>query len=886
LQKVSEPLRSISAPPGQRVERRSQTSAVAGRAPERTSLLRQVVLVDRDIDALRDIAVALRNEFDFHITISGTEALNLLQTGTIDTIVVGQTLYSSTGLNVLAQARQHAPQTHRVLLVNAVEAGAIERGSPGAAPFQVMQRPCNAEKLRELLTTRESADDESPAFEPVAASPHVARSTTETHNPADFEHVVMETAPERPRAKKRSHAEGKGAGVGADALPVIVYTDNAEFYQSIALALQDRHDVRLCTQLERASEFAEMGLCPMLITDRAGTQVELQRISIALRALDANTLIIAAGPPETSATLRKLLGTAALHSFLPKPVSAPLVRLIVESAKRHYLQAKTPSASEPELQTANPPKSLKSKFAAKPPAQSPHFVPSYRNDFNIDSFEDSPWRQALPKIAIGVVAAAIVGFGSWYAWNRLHPSGSLPAAEKFNASLPDESVTDLALGRTALEEGRLTSPRDDNALYYYNRVLARSPQNADAVAGRDRTIDRIIEQAEKALLEERVDAAAEAITAVRSVQPANNRLPFLTSQLEKLRRQTAGAVRDVRTPNNNKATSSSDSQIAYATGGTEFPAAISNEAQRQQLITRSLATARQRLAQDRLLAPENDSAEFYFRQAERADPDNTAVRQGLKEIGARLIAEAREALAQQQLDLARRRANDAIRFGADRGAIDRLQSDIDTQSATSTRASYLRMVLQRTRENRLFDPDRDCAKYFLGQLQNMDSSAPETLQATRAFAIKLIENADQSIGQRQLNTAQQLLNEARKAGFSGEELTAAETRLRAARIPAPAPASTVAAAAPPRVIKIVQPKYPDEAMRAGIAGWVDVAFHITASGDVTEVSPVASNPPGEFATQFERAAVAAISQYKFEARPINDQSITQRMVVRVQFKVQ
>jgi TonB family protein len=66
---------------------------------------------------------------------------------------------------------------------------------------------------------------------------------------------------------------------------------------------------------------------------------------------------------------------------------------------------------------------------------------------------------------------------------------------------------------------------------------------------------------------------------------------------------------------------------------------------------------------------------------------------------------------------------------------------------------------------------------------------------------------------------------------------------------------------------------------------VDVSFHITASGDVTNAVPVASNPPGQFAVQFERAAVAAIRQYKFEPRALTDTQ-TQTMVVRVQFKLQ
>jgi protein TonB len=173
----------------------------------------------------------------------------------------------------------------------------------------------------------------------------------------------------------------------------------------------------------------------------------------------------------------------------------------------------------------------------------------------------------------------------------------------------------------------------------------------------------------------------------------------------------------------------------------------------------------------------------------------------------------------------------------------------------------------------------------LGQLQQLDSRSPETEQAQRALALKLIENADQALAHQQMNTAVQLLNETRRLGFNGAELAAAEARVRVARNPPPAVAvvqNNLAAA--PKVIKLVPPKFPDEAMRRGEQGWVDVSFKITASGDVTNAAAVAVNP-GPFAAQFERAAVAAIRQYKFEPRNLAENQ-QQSMVVRVQFKLQ
>jgi TonB family protein len=826
---------------------------VSGSAPGRASVLRQVVLVDREIDAFRDVAIALRDEYDFHITISGAEALNLLRDGAIDTIVVGQTLYSSTGLNVLAEARRHAPHTHRVLLANTVEAGSLERGA-SAAPFELMQRPCTADKLRGLLENHAAPPEDAISLPQRVVAATYARPA-DTHNPADFEHVVMETAPARSRVTlKPSRTE-------ADSLPLIVYTDNGEFYQAITLALQDRHEVRLCTQLDRAAELAEMGMCPLLITDRANTEVELQRIAIPLRALDAGMVTIAAGTPEVGASLRKLLGTDALHGFLPKPISAPLVRLAVESAKRHYLQSRALKHEQPQLKATVP------QSKAKPTAQTlqssqhmPGYLPSYRNDFNIDSYKESSWRQAAPRLALAAVAVLVLAIGGWFGWRQYmqYADSAKPLAKE------------MELAQRAFDAGQYATT--DGAVYHYGEALKLAPQNAAATAGLDQTVERIIDQAERALMDEQLPTAEAAIEVVRAVRPEHKRLRFLESQLDKARAQLA-AKSAVRPANHG---------TTVATPAIDMP--ISNETQRQQLIARWLATARQRLAQNRLLTPENDSAEYYLRQVERADPGNQVMQQGLLDIGARLLTDARDALSRQQLQLAKRRVDEALRFGADAAVVDRLRMDINSAAGATARSSLLQLVLQRSRDNQLFDPDRDSAKYYLLQLQQLDPTAVETEQATRTVGLKLIENADQALAQQQMSTAVQLLNEARRLGFNGNELTAAEARARIARTPAPAsPRNTVAAA--PKAIKTVPPKFPDDAMRAGVAGWVDVSFHISARGDVTDAVPVASNPPGQFAPQFERAAVAAIRQYKFEARELSDTQ-TQTMVVRVQFKLQ
>ncbi|HYM34743.1 MAG TPA: TonB family protein, partial [Steroidobacteraceae bacterium] len=651
-----------------------------------------------------------------------------------------------------------------------------------------------------------------------------------------------------------------------------VYTDNAEFYRAICNALADHHDVRLATQLQNAVEMAEMGMCPILITDRAGTQTELQRISIAIRASEPALVTIASGSPTEGMALRKLLNTSALHSFLPKPLSAPLVRLTVESAKRHHLQLKAPR----EPLAASPAETPATLRTTGPRAAT--YQPGQIFERNFDIEDRFDFRRLFPYARIAVLVLLIAAAGGWYWQQRSQQQAQITA-------LIDD---DLSRARQAYDAGDYVAPENASALYYYRRVLNRDAKHAQALRGVDDIVERIVDQIERQLTEDKLDSAAQSIALLRELRPDHKRIDFLDNQVRKasayrqaqrLAEQSAQVAREEAA----KATAANARLIEARVSDSSLPT-INNSSQRMQAVGRWLAAARQRMNQGRLVAPESDNAEYFFRLAERADPNNTAVEDGLHEIGGRLLNEAQDALNKQQLDVARKRLADAGRFGADANVITRIQSDINAAADTNTRANFLRLTLQRTRENALFEPAQDNAKYYLSQLQRLDPNGAETQQASRAIALKLLENANEATAQKQFNISIRLLDEARRLGFNGAELSEADKKLQLARNPTPAtPSDTAPRTTPPRILKSVAAKYPDDAMAAGISGWVDVGFKINRSGDVYDAVAMGSSAPAPYAPKFERAAVAAISQYKFEQRTISDTQ-TQSMVVRVQFK--
>ncbi len=76
-----------------------------------------------------------------------------------------------------------------------------------------------------------------------------------------------------------------------------------------------------------------------------------------------------------------------------------------------------------------------------------------------------------------------------------------------------------------------------------------------------------------------------------------------------------------------------------------------------------LKSARERLQQDRLIAPENDSAMYYFTALRGVDPANAELPPLTQDLGARLAVKARLALSLGQYDAARNWLDQAAAIG-------------------------------------------------------------------------------------------------------------------------------------------------------------------------------------------------------------------------------
>jgi TonB family protein len=164
----------------------------------------------------------------------------------------------------------------------------------------------------------------------------------------------------------------------------------------------------------------------------------------------------------------------------------------------------------------------------------------------------------------------------------------------------------LNLAAARLNEGQLLEPERDNARYYVEQALHLDPANAAAEEAQSRLGVQLLAGARTAI--DRRDFTR-ALTLLQSAEGIASPANIETSQS-----LLAGARK--------QAQSDANAQL--------------------------LKNAAERLQQDRLIEPANDSAKYYLLTLRALDPNYAGLASTTQELGSRLIAKARLALTLQQ----------------------------------------------------------------------------------------------------------------------------------------------------------------------------------------------------------------------------------------------
>ncbi len=263
-----------------------------------------------------------------------------------------------------------------------------------------------------------------------------------------------------------------------------------------------------------------------------------------------------------------------------------------------------------------------------------------------------------------------------------------------------------------------------------------------------------------------------------------------------------------------------------------------------------LARARQSLTDERLVAPPDDNAIGYYLQVLAQEPSNPQATQALIDVFPLAAGTAERALAQRQVDEAERIV----------ALLDRVDPRSYTVATLRTKLAAAQAVQQRETQQ---------------QAQQVAAAAAQAAARSEAAAAAAAPTPAPST----------------RPPVAPTPAASAPAPVAVAPVQAPPPAPVVTPPRAPAPAEVVQtrarplrqvpPAYPAGAARRRQQGWVELEFVVAEDGSVRDVTVLRAQP----ARVFDREAIRAMEQSRFEPALRNGQPIESRERQRVEFKL-
>ncbi len=424
-----------------------------------------------------------------------------------------------------------------------------------------------------------------------------------------------------PEEEGRSIAAA-GFSLASEIVELVVLTADEIFLQTLREAVGGSRRLWHVPSSHKVSDLLIAGGVGILVLDAQALNGTPNLFIAEIKRQFPDLIVVVAGSREAETALARAISDGTVYRFIHKPMSPGRARLFADAAVRKHAERR------------------KRGDGAVPAARKKHG----------------------PLIGAAGAALCVLLGAAWLLRHAAHDETDPRQAFKA-AAFPPPAPPLPARAADALTASRLAAPGGDGSLDQYLQALTRNPADAEARAGLAEVRERLLARAEDALLEERLDEASVAIEAARKAGAEGGRLSLLSAQLAKARQQLKAPPTSVRT-------GAADSAAAppVADPGQQMAALAAQQAQRLQQTDdeerrRLLKSARERLEQDRLVEPADDSAKYYLLTLRGIDPDDPGLVPLAQDLGERLVAKGRHSLELQQYEAARNWLEQAASVG-------------------------------------------------------------------------------------------------------------------------------------------------------------------------------------------------------------------------------
>jgi len=643
---------------------------------------------------------------------------------------------------------------------------------------------------------------------------------------------------------------------------LVVLTHDTELLQTLRA---------VATEHEISTVGAESDLAAHLLEDHAGVAVldtaavttPIGPLADRLKSQFPDLVLVVAGHASEQSALAAQITRGTVYRFLHKPVSEQRVRLFVNAAWRRHgvehqeiIEATASGLRKPVWVTPKPSKNSMKWLGAG---------------------------AAGVLLLILIIALASRG-PKTPAVGDAASSGSTAGGASGNNDAEFESL--LARADTALRANALVSPPGENAVELYRQALRRKSDDQRAVIGIERVMNRLLDSAEKALLEDRPEEASRLTDVARGIEPDHVRVAFLTTQIGKERERLllAQARKAAASGKVDEAIAVLDR--ASITGGNQQLAEARNEIAQKKVDDRVgdfLRRASDRIRRNALVEPAQDNARFYIESARAIAPNDGNVRTAQRQLNDRIVSQARTAISAGNADDADKWIQAAGEAGvsqSDIASLTREAQRLRIATRAESMAKLSQAFNQKLAQGRLVEPANDSAKFYLAQLTQAEATHPSTVLARQALGSKLLEEARTAVNKQDFTAARRWMGEAKEIGVDESGTAAIERELTAAQTNAQRASEIVTERALTRT-RYAPPEYPESAQNKGTTGWVDILFTVHTDGSVGDITVAGAEPAGIF----EQAAMNSVRKWRYQPILREGKPTEQRARVRIRFSM-
>lgn len=307
----------------------------------------------------------------------------------------------------------------------------------------------------------------------------------------------------------------------------------------------------------------------------------------------------------------------------------------------------------------------------------------------------------------------------------------------------------------------------------------------------------------------------------------------------------------------------------------------------RQVVATNLAAAKQAFDDGRYVDPAESSALHYYSVVLSLDAANADARRGMEAVADRMTEDVKLAIVDGRLAEAGIALERLRRISPDHRRLALLDGELRKEQANQIlrlQASPPALPVQKP-------ASEPAASARVASKSTKGQKPPAATESLAAEPESILLAASSAAVAGRTTTASPLdMGPPAPPSIPGANAAGKSASVDAAIAPLPVPVATnpepasqePVIPADPRLVKMVQPDFPRDARERSVEGWVDVTLAVTAAGDVASAR-VSSSENGRF---FERAALTAVKQWRYEPRQLANPGATQPVRVRVSFKLQ